>query len=250
MARATTAKSNRVGLFDELRGFAILCMVVYHAMYDLKFLHGIDIPIFFEGWFDVIRDFFAGMFMFISGTVCKYSANNLKRGVQCFFIGMLMTFIMPFFMNGATIYFGILHFMGVCMMLYGLGERLLSKIPSVIGIIVCVALFLFTMSIQQGYLGFFGLRMLEIPKAANEVGVLFPFGIKSAYFWSSDYFPLLPWMFVFFAGSFFGVYAKNGDLPKWVYPIHIPWLASVGKYTIWIYILHQPVLYFIFNLIF
>lgn len=246
---AVAKKSSRVGLFDELRGFAIICMVVYHAMYDLKYLHGVDVPIFFESWFDVIRDIFAGMFMFISGAVCKYSSNNVKRGVQCFFIGMLMTFIMPFFTNG-TILFGILHFMGVCMMLYGLAESFLSKMPSIVGIAVCVFLFIFTMNIAKGYLGFGGFALIEIPQQAYDVGVLFPLGLKNAYFWSSDYFPLLPWMFVFFAGSFFGVYAKNGDLPKWTYPVHLPWLATVGRYTIWIYILHQPILYFTFNLIF
>ena len=103
--------SSRVGILDELRGFAIICMVVYHAMYDLKYLFGLDIPIFFDGWFDVIRDIFAGLFIFISGTVCRYSSNNIKRGAQCFFIGMIMTFVMPFFTSG-TVMFGILHFLG------------------------------------------------------------------------------------------------------------------------------------------
>lgn len=242
-------KSSRVGIFDELRGFAIICMVVYHAMYDLKYLHGIDVPVFFEDWFDIIRDIFAGTFMFISGAVCKYSSNNLKRGVQCFFIGMIMTFVLPFFTSG-TIMFGILHFMGVCMMLYGLGERFLCKIPSIIGIAACVFLYIFTMNIGSGYLGFGGLAIINIPQRAYDVGVLFPLGLKNGFFASSDYFPLLPWAFVFFAGSFFGVYAKNGDLPRWAYNTRLPWLASVGRYTIWIYILHQPVLYFIFNLIF
>ena len=41
----------RVGLLDEVRGFAIICMVVYHAMYDLRFVFGLDVPIFFEDWF-------------------------------------------------------------------------------------------------------------------------------------------------------------------------------------------------------
>ena len=63
-------KGSRVGILDELRGFAIICMVVYHAMYDLKYIFGLDVPVFFDGWFDVIRDIFAGLFLFISGTVC------------------------------------------------------------------------------------------------------------------------------------------------------------------------------------
>ena len=121
--------SSRVGILDELRGFAIICMVVYHAMYDLKYLFGLDIPIFFDGWFDVIRDIFAGLFIFISGTVCRYSSNNIKRGAQCFFIGMIMTFVMPFFTSG-TVMFGILHFLGVSMMLFGLGQKLFDLLPA------------------------------------------------------------------------------------------------------------------------
>ena len=83
-----TEKKNsgaRVGLLDELRGFAIICMVVYHAMFDLKYLFGVNVPIFFDDWFDIVQTIFAGLFIFISGTVCRYSRNNLKRGVQCFF---------------------------------------------------------------------------------------------------------------------------------------------------------------------
>lgn len=31
--------SSRVGILDELRGFAIICMVVYHAMYEIGRAH-------------------------------------------------------------------------------------------------------------------------------------------------------------------------------------------------------------------
>ena len=50
----TSGGSARVGLLDELRGFAIICMVVYHAMYDLKYIFGLDVPVFFEDWFGII----------------------------------------------------------------------------------------------------------------------------------------------------------------------------------------------------
>ena len=46
------------------------------------------------------------------------------------------------------------------------------------------------------------------------------------------------------------IIAKDGRLPKFCYPTHIKWLAVVGRYTIWIYVLHQPIIYFIFSLIF
>ena len=136
------------------------------------------------------------------------------------------------------------------MMLYGLSDKVLDKLPALVGIIICVFLFIFTMNITNGYIGIGGLAIIDIPQKAYDVGILFPLGMYNQFFYSSDYFPLLPWMFVFFAGSYFGVYAKKGQLPKWCYNTHIKWLATIGKYTIWIYILHQPILYLICTLLF
>ena len=195
-------KGSRVGILDELRGFAIICMVVYHAMYDLKYIFGLDVPVFFDGWFDVIRDIFAGLFIFISGTVCRYSSNNIKRGAQCFFIGMIMTFVMPFFSSG-TILFGILH-----LMLFGLGQKLFDLLPSWVGIAVSVLLFVLTMNVRMtysggmlhpGYFGIPNLFQLHFPMEAYNVGVLFPLGLHDSGFASADYFPMMPWFFLFIA---------------------------------------------------
>ena len=90
-------KYRRAGFMDEVRGFCILCMVVYHVCFDLNYTYNIHIPIMFDGWFDIVRDIFAGAFMFISGMSSRYSHNNAKRGIQCFFIGMIITFIFAFF---------------------------------------------------------------------------------------------------------------------------------------------------------
>lgn len=258
MEKTLKKDSGRVGILDEIRGFAIICMVVYHAMYDLKSIFGMDVPFFFESWFDIIRDIFAGTFIFISGTVCRYSSNNIKRGAQCFFIGMIMTFVVPFFTE-STIMFGILHFLGISMMLFGLGQKLFDLLPSWVGIALSVLLYILTMNVSAhlvggtvvtGYLGIPNLFQLHFPIEAYNVGVLFPLGLHSLSFGSADYFPLLPWFFVFTAGTYFGIIAKDGRLPKFCYPTHIKWLATVGRYTIWIYVLHQPVLYLIFSLIF
>ena len=243
------SNSKRVGLLDEIRGFAIICMVVYHAMYDLKYIFGVDVPIFFEGWFNIIRDVFAGAFIFISGAVCRYSKNNIKRGVQCFFLGMLITFVTPFF-SSAPVVFGILHFLGISMMIFGLTEKLLDCIPALVGFIVFAVLFVLTWNVQYGFIGIGGLFEWHLPQKAYEVGVFFPFGMYNSDFYSSDYFPLFPWLFLFLAGSCFGVWAKEGALPRFFYPVHIKWLAAVGRNTIWIYLLHQPVVYLIFSLIF
>ena len=141
----------------------------------------------------------------------------------------------------------------------GEAQKLFDLLPSWVGIGVCVLLFILTMNVRltyangmisPGYIGIPNLFAIKLPMEAYNVGVLFPLGLHNASFSSSDYFPMMPWFFLFLAGSYFGIIAKAGRLPKFCYPTHIKWLAAVGRYTIWIYVLHQPVLYGIFSLIF
>ena len=92
--------------------------------------------------------------------------------------------------------------------------------------------------------------MWEFPAKAKNIGVLFPLGIISSTYSSADYFPMMPWFFIFMSGSYFGYWFKNGDMPKSFYKPHCKWLAAVGRVTIWIYILHVPIILGIFSLIF
>lgn len=234
---------NRVGFLDELRGFAIICMVVYHLMFNLKYIFGVDVPIFFESWFDVIRDIFAGTFICISGIVCNYSKSNLKRGAECFFIGMIFTFVTAFAAPVSPILFGILHCLGICMMIYGLFEEVLQKIPPSIGIIIGIVLFMLTFNFSRGYCGIGDLLKFRMPDFFYSTNVMFPLGFPGRSFTSSDYFPLFPWLFLFLVGSFYGVYVKEKRAPKFFYNTHIKFLAAAGRYSIWIYVLHQPILY-------
>jgi len=137
-------KNKRAGFLDEVRGFAILCMVVYHGAFALVEFYGVNVPFFFENWFYPIWAVFAGSFIFISGIVCRYSRNNIKRGAQCFFLGMGVTFVTAIFAPSVAILFGILHFLGVCMMLYGLGESVWGKVKPPVAIAICVFLFAIT----------------------------------------------------------------------------------------------------------
>ena len=240
----------RAGFMDEVRGFCIICMVVYHVLFDLNYSYGIHIPIMFDSWFDIIRDIFAGAFMFISGMSSRYSRNNAKRGIQCFFIGMVITFIFAFFAPDAPILFGILHFMGISMMMDGVWEGIFKKVPAPVGIAVCAVLFLLTRGIMYGWLGPCEGVGIKLPDFLYQAKLLFPLGFRSPDFQSMDYFPLLPWFFVFLAGTYLGEYAVNDKMPAFFYKTHIKALAFIGKYTLWIYVLHQPIAMGIFLLIF
>ena len=75
---------------------------------------------------------------------------------------------------------------------------------------------------------------------------LFPLGLLADGFSSSDYYPLMPWFFLFCAGSFLGRWIKEGRAFHWVYTARMPFLEKLGRHTLLIYILHQPVLIALF----
>jgi uncharacterized membrane protein len=239
----------RAGFLDEVRGFAILCMVVYHVAFVLNAFYDVGVPILLDDWFGTVRDVFAGAFIFISGVVCRYSRDNIKRGAQCFFLGMVVTFVTAIFSPGFAILFGILHLLGVCMMLFGLGEKLFDLLPLLIGLAVSVILFAITWNIRDGGIGIAGMT-LTLPKELYDARLLFPLGLTPRRFSSGDFFPLMPWFFLFLSGTYFGIVVKNGDCPDFFYTTRVKFLAGAGRYTIWIYLLHLPVALLIMRIIF
>ena len=246
MAKKNKSIANRVGMVDEIRGLSILLTIFYHAGYDLVFIYGLSIPFFTSYQMNLLRDFFAGVFIFISGAACRFSRNNLKRGVFCFLIGMGLTLFTWVFMPEQIILFGILHMLGLSMILFHIMKNIFNKLRfPIIGIAICAFLYWFTMTIENGYLGPFAL-----PYELYDISWLFPIGITSSGFFSSDYFPLFPWFFVFLSGSYFGIYITEKRLPNFFYNTHIKPLAFVGRHTLWIYLLQQPVIYLVFTLIF
>lgn len=240
---------NRVPLIDEVRGFAIICMVVYHFFFDLVVLFSVDIPLFHTDFIQTLVMIFAGSFIFISGSACLFSRNNLKRGAICFGLGLAVSLVTYLVMPTVLDLFGILHMLGICMMLFALVAPLVKKIPPVIGIIASFLLFFITYNLQAGYLGV-GMFSVELPQALYSTPFLFPLGLPNNSFFSSDYFPLFPWFFCFMAGSFFGVLVKEHRLPNFFYKDHLKFLSFTGRYTIWIYLAHQPVLYGVLYLVF
>lgn len=95
------------------------------------------------------------------------------------------------------------------------------------------------MDISRGVVFF----AIQLPDALFQTSFLFPFGIPGPGFRSSDYFPLFPWIFVFFAGGFFGKLAAGGKFPAFAYKSRIPFLSWMGRHALILYVVHQPVLY-------
>jgi len=243
-------KKSRIFFIDEVRGVAIVCMVVYHLFYDLVVIFGVDFPFFYSQTLFILVDVFVGIFVFISGTSSEFSRSNLKRGIICFSLGMVMTVVTLIFMYENRIIFGILHMLGVCMIIYALVSPLLKKIRPTVLIGTSAFLYIITYNITQGYISFFGLGKVFLPSGLYDVGFLFPFGFFSNSFHSSDYFSLFPWLFCFIAGTGFGRILKQNNLPPFFYSKHSKPLAFMGRNTLLIYILHQPIIYGVLSLTF
>lgn len=242
--------TNRVWLIDELRGLSILLMIVYHACYDLVFLFDVDIPIFTSPLIGGLVYLFAGLFIAISGTASHYSRSNLRRGVICFGLGLLLTVVMFVFMPSERILFGILHMLGICMMLFPVFRPLLYSVSPAVGMAICFFCFLLTFEVQNGFFGLPGVFLLPLPRVLYDIKLLMPLGFPWPGFFSSDYFPLFPWLFCFLLGGFFGVLVKEHRLPEFCYRPHLRPLAFIGRHTLWTYLLHQPVVYGILWVIF
>lgn len=236
--------SARVHLIDEVRGFAIICMVFYHAMYDLVMIFGVDLPVFTSPLMqNILQPLFAGLFIFISGAAGHYSRSNVKRGLVCFCFGLVLTAVTAVVLPGELILFGILHFLGIAMMLFPLLKRVADRLPPFVGIALGLLLYFIFSDISYGRIGLSPFFTIRLPGALYSTPYLFWLGLPGRGFSSSDYFPILPWIFVFFAGCSFGRLLKAKRCPRFFYRMHCRPLAFIGRHTMLIYLLHQPVCY-------
>ena len=233
------ASHARIHFMDEVRGFAVLCMIFYHAFYSLAFVFGLDWGLKLLLFFMPAEPFFAGLFIFISGISSDLSHSNLKRGAKLLAVALLVTLVTVVFLPQERILFGILHFLSCAMLLFGCIQKPIRRVPLAVGLAVCVVLYLATFQVGEGVACF----AIKLPGALYQTDCLAPLGFHSSSFYSADYFPILPWIFVFLAGTFVGRLAAEERFPKWMYTRRIPFLSWLGRHALIVYIVHQPVIF-------
>jgi len=233
------AKS-RIHMLDELRGLCVVLMIVYHAFYTFGYMFGFAPARVLMQFFSPVEPFFAGIFVLLCGFACRLSRNNLKRGGLLALVAVGMSLILYIFMRDQMIWFGILHCLAVCILLFAAFKKPLDRTPTLVGLIVSVVLFILTWHVpfyEGGYIGIAPFS-LAYPRSWITAEWLIPFGI--GYCYSSDLFPLFPWLFCFAAGTFLGKWKSK--LPAFVKKSHVPPLAFVGRHSLLIYLAHQPVI--------
>ena len=218
----------RIWELDALRGICLLGMVVIHILFDLR----ISLPQPLR----LLQDWGGCAFLLLSGVCVTLGHRPIRRGLVVLGCGMLCTLVtwgmhaFGFASGKMIIWFGVLHCLGACMLLWPLFSR--SSVPllgALAGTFVVLGFFL------EGLL-------LPFPW-------LIPLGIRYPGFVSADYFPLLPYLGFFLLGAVVGrtLYANKQSLFPNVRPTRF--LCFCGRHSLIIYLLHQPILFGILWLI-
>lgn len=224
--------ANRYIELDLLRTLSIAMMIAYHLAYDLESYYRWHIGLFVYTSWHLLRLSTASLFLLLAG--CSFAISwsrmpiyrkYMKRGLGIIACGMLVTAATYWFEPATYVRFGILHMIGISIMLLPFFARM--KEGNAIGGIIAIAL------------------GMVIPDVTSDTTMLLPFGIIPPGFATVDYFPLIPWFGVVLIGYAIGlnIYVKRS--PPLFSILHSSFFIRIawpGRHALIIYLLHQPVL--------
>ncbi|PHV70333.1 hypothetical protein CS063_10600 [Sporanaerobium hydrogeniformans] len=244
--------NKRIYWLDWLRGIAIIFMIIYHMIYQRVIWFSLSPDVLA---LPLVRFFQLGaqlLFISISGISCSFSKSNWKRGGICLGYGLIITLVTSTFFPEERIVFGILHFLGTAIILYSLIKPLVVRVQPYLGSFLC--LLTFSLLYPFIYKGYYIKYMVQNTWVQHlwEKGSFNVLGFPSLTFGSADYFPLIPWFFLFLSGTFIGLVLKERPRQNKVPRYPLPVLTFMGKHSLLIYLLHIPAilgLFFIFDLL-
>ena len=231
--------NRRYQILDTIRGCALISMLLYHAAWDMVYLFGADWPWYHGFAAYVWQQSICWTFILLSGYCWSLGRRQLRRGLTVFLCGALITAVTWFFMPGNLVYCGVLTLLGASSMLLVPLAPALERVPAQAGAAGSFLLFLVTRDVNAGFLGFEGMRFAALPAGLYRDHLTALPGFPPADFFSTDYFSLFPWFFLFLTGWF--LFRLR---PEEVREIRrVPLVTAMGRHSLLIYMLHQPVVY-------
>ena len=220
---------------DLLRGVAVVMMILYHFLFDLDYFNIYRINVL-EGFWLYFARLIALIFIFLVGvslTLVYYRKNYgfldyFKKGSVVFGFGLLITLATWLFAREGTIIFGILHFIGVSIILGSLFLRFKNLNLVLGGILIGLGFYIKNFIVSYPWLMWLGLKF-------NNFNTL-------------DYFPLLPWFGVILLGIYFGKLLYPKGKRRFNINLENKYLSFLGRHSLVIYLLHQPILILVINL--
>lgn len=237
------------GLLDTVRGVCILSMVAYHGMYDLVDIFGLP-----SAWYTGLPGYIwqqsiCWTFILLSGMCWQLSRRHVKRGLLLVGCGAAITLITWLVMPSQRILYGVLNLLGLSALLLIPLDKVFRKIPAWAGLLGALLLFALTKNVARGSLGFEGLVLCRLPRWLYATDLLAVVGFPSPSFWSTDYFPLLPWFFLFCAGYFLWSLLDKSPRAKALLRPGLRPLSFLGRHSLVIYLAHQPALMAVFTVL-
>lgn len=247
LAKNKTAPG-RYALLDELRGLDLVSMMLYHACWDLAFLFGVEMKWYAATPGHLWQQSICWVFILLSGFCVPLGHHTLRRGATVFGAGVLVTAVTLLFMPEERVIFGVLTFLGAAMLLTGILEPLLQKVPPAAGLVVSAVLFALCYSVSSGWVGVGSWKLL-LPQGLYANYLTAFFGFYPEGFFSTDYFALLPWIFLFWAGYFGHRSIGRARMEPLRRSVCAP-LGWMGRHSLVLYLLHQPVIFGVLWVIF
>lgn len=231
---------------DYWRGIAIFMMILFHAVFDLAYSGVYPINVNSGPW-RLLAISTASLFLILVGVSLSLSGARaarvmdargfiikfLRRGAGLMVIGFLITLVTLVVVPREPIIFGILHLIGFSVMISPLFLR--HPWECLIAALVII---------PAGWI----ISSLHGPLWLAWLGITPPG------FASLDYTPVFPWLGVVLVGVFIGhLFYPGGERRFRIPDRNFPGKACVsliGRHSLAIYILHQPVLILLISLFF
>ena len=251
----SASHSTRVHGFDVLRGFSVVSMVLFHCCYDIRYIAGLPLPWFQPPLQDIWRCSISWTFVFIAGCMFAWSRDNLRRSGKYLLVAALVFIITTIVAVDVPINFGIIYCMGSCTLIswaldrsgfkpQGVVAALVLRIGRVFRTSVTLVLFcgfICLLDLAQGTIGV-GPLTVAVPRALYQTPYLSWLGLPGPGFASGDYYPTLPYLLLYLAGTAMGRHWRATQVPQVLKDLTCEPLEWIGQHALPIYVLHQPVL--------
>ena len=264
--------SGRLALLDSLRGLTLISMILFHACWDAVYLLGANWPWYGSRAAYIWQQSICWTFIMLSGFCIPFSSKLLRRGLEVFGAGALVMAVTCILLPEDRVVFGVLTLIGSCMLLMIPLRKILggdsraeatadrTAVRKASGVsraailfIVFAILFILFKDVNYGEIGTGMLHRIvpAIPKLTIRIPEALYANLATAYlgfppadFYSTDYFSLLPWNFLYLCGyELHWILKAAGVLDAPILRKEIRPLAFMGRNSLVIYLLHQPVLY-------
>lgn len=242
--RGKKRDAGRWAALDNLRGLTLVSMIAYHACWDMVWIFGADWDWYRSTWAYIWQQSICWTFILLSGFCFSMGSRPLRRGLEVFAAGLLVTAVTLAAMPENRVVFGVLTLLGTSMLLMVPLDRVFRQAPPWAGLAGSAILFWLLRDVSRGFLGRLGFStwLAALPPwLYRNLGTAF-LGFPPRDFFSTDYFPLLPWFFLFLTGYFLHrLWRRRRNLPTG--GERLPVINALGRNSLPVYLLHQPVIY-------